>query len=86
MQRTVAPEPAVRQRAEAEFARWREGAALVADTLLESRQLTPEGQDFVREMSRVLEAWRHEPVPDNALVLARHKANRHLTQWHADNS
>jgi uncharacterized protein len=85
-QRRVAPEPGVRQRSEAEFARWREGAALVADTLLKSGQLTTEGQAFVGEMSQVLEAWRHEPVPDDALVLARHKANRHLTQWHTDNS
>jgi uncharacterized protein len=84
-QRRAAPEPQVRQRAEAEFARWRAATALVADTLLKSGQLTPAGQDFVRELSRVLDAWRQEPVTDDALVLARRKADSHLTQWHADN-
>ena len=81
----VAPGLAVRQRAQADFARWRGGAALVVDTLLRSGQLTAEGQDFVGEMDRVLKAWQHEPVPHDALVLAQHKADRHLAQWHADN-
>jgi uncharacterized protein len=84
-QRQAAPELPVRQRAQAEFARWREGAALVVDTLLSSGQLTTEGQDFVGEMALVLEAWRREPVPRDALVLAQHSANRHLAQWQADN-
>lgn len=84
-QRRAAPEAPVRQRAEAEFARWRDGAALAAGTLHSSGQLTAAGQDFVGEMSLVLDAWRHEPVPDDALVLARRKADQHLTQWQADN-
>jgi HEXXH motif-containing protein len=84
-QRWVAPERAVRQRAEAEFARWRDGAALVVDTLLGSGQLTPPGQAFAGEMAVVLEAWRGEPVPDEARLVAQRVANRHLTQWHTDN-
>jgi uncharacterized protein len=84
-QRRVAPELPVRQRAQAEFARWREGAALVVGTLLGSGQLTSAGQDFAREMARVLDAWRHEPVPGDALTLARREADRHLARWHADN-
>jgi uncharacterized protein len=84
-QRKAAPEPLVRQRAQTNFAHWREGTALVADTLLGSGQLTPAGQDFVGEMALVLEAWRREPVPGDALMLARRKAERHLAQWHADN-
>jgi HEXXH motif-containing protein len=84
-QRAAAPEPKVRQRAEAEFARWRDGAALVVDTLLRSGQLTLAGADFVEEMARVLRAWQREPVPSDALVLARQMADRHLVQWHADN-
>jgi len=75
----------VRQRAEADFARWRDGAALVAETLLKSGQLTAAGQDFVESMSLVLETWRNEQVPDDALVRARNKADRHLAQWQADN-
>jgi uncharacterized protein len=84
-QRLAAPELPVRQRAQAEFARWREGAALVIGTLLDSAQLTPAGEEFAREMALVLEAWRHEPVPGDALVSARRRADRHLAQWHADN-
>lgn len=83
-QQVCAPEPAVRQRAAADFARWRDGAALVCDTLLSSGQLTPEGLEFTREMARVLAAWQCEPVPAEALVVARAKADRHATQWHAD--
>lgn len=81
----VASELAVRQRAQAEFARWREGVALVVETLLGSGQLTTDGQDFVGEMAGVLDAWRREPVPCDALVLAQHKADHHLAQWHAEN-
>ena len=84
-QRRVAPEPAVRQRAQAEFARWREGAALVVDTLLGSGQLTEQGQVFAQEMAGVLDAWQREPVPDDALVLAQRLADRHLAQWHENN-
>jgi hypothetical protein len=36
-------------------------------------------------MARVLDAWGQEPVPRDALELARHKADRHVAQWHADN-
>lgn len=85
-QRRVAPELSVRQRAQAEFAQWREGAALVVETLLSSGQLTSQGQDFVSEMAGVLDAWRREPVPHDALVVARQRADRHLTQWQEDNA
>jgi HEXXH motif-containing protein len=83
-QQVSAPDPAVRQRAAADFARWRDGAALVCDTLLSSGQLTPEGLEFAREMARILAAWKGEPVPAEALAVARAKASRHATQWHAD--
>jgi HEXXH motif-containing protein len=79
------PELAVRRRAQAEFARWRDGAALVVDTLLRSGQLTEAGRDFAAEMARVLGAWQRERVPGEALVVAQQKAERHLAQWHADN-
>jgi uncharacterized protein len=84
-QRRVAPEREVRQRAQAEFARWRDGAALAVKTLLGSGQLTERGQDFTGEMAVVLDRWRGEPVPDDALVVAQRKADHHLAQWHADN-
>lgn len=84
-QRLTAPVPEVRERAQAEFARWRDGVTRAVDTLLGSGQLTALGQVFAGEMAGVLDAWRREPVPDGALVVARGKADRHLSQWHADN-
>jgi uncharacterized protein len=83
-QRAVASEPRVRERAAANFARWRDGAALVCGTLLSSGQLTPEGVEFTREMSRVLTAWQQEQVSAEALVVARNMADRHATRWQAD--
>ena len=84
-QRALATDPRVRQRAEAEFARWREGAALVAQTLLSSGQLTAEGAVFVGEMATVLTAWCREPVSGGALAVARQRADQHLAQWQSDN-
>jgi HEXXH motif-containing protein len=84
-QRQSAPELPVRQHAQAEFARWREGAALVVGTLLGGGSLTASGRDFVGEMARILDAWAQEPVPRDALDLARHEADRHLARWRADN-
>lgn len=84
-QRLVAPEPAVRQRAHAEFARWRDGAAVVVETLLGSGQLTRSGESFAGAMAGVLDTWQREPVPDGALAVARRKSGRHLAQWQADN-
>jgi uncharacterized protein len=82
-QRQTAPEPEVRQRAHAEFARWRDGAATVAETLLNSGQLTSAGETFVQMMAEVLDEWRREPVPSDALDVARCKSDRHLAQWQA---
>jgi hypothetical protein len=36
-------------------------------------------------MAGVLAAWQREPVPAEALAVARTKADRHVTQWQADN-
>jgi uncharacterized protein len=84
-QRRVAVGLPAKRRAQAEFAQWREAAALVVDTLLSSGQLTSEGRDFAGKMAEVLNAWQREPVPRDALVVARQKADRHLAQWQADN-
>ena len=46
---------------------------------------TTAGQHFAGEMAQVLEAWRREPIPGDALNLARRQADRHLAQWYADN-
>jgi uncharacterized protein len=84
-QRHAAPEPEVRQRGHAEFARWRDGAATVARTLLDSGQLTGAGVTFVETMAQVLDEWRRERIPGDAVSVARDKSDRHLAQWHADN-
>jgi uncharacterized protein len=83
-QRQAAPEPEVRQRAHAEFARWRDGTAAVAVTLLRSGQLTSAGETFVETMAEVLDEWRREVVPGEALAVARRKSDRHLARWQAD--
>lgn len=84
-QRYIAPDPAIRYRGHAEFARWRENAATVARTLLGSGQLTSAGVTFVETMAGVLDEWRRESVPDDALVRARRDSNRHRAQWQSDN-
>jgi uncharacterized protein len=83
-QRQVATEREVRHRAHAEFARWRDGAATVAATLLRSDQLTSVGETFVETMAGVLDDWRHEPVPADALAVARRNSERHMVHWQAD--
>jgi uncharacterized protein len=75
----------VRLRAEVEFTRWRDGCAVAVDTLLASAQLTPAGQDFVTEMSRVLQDWKKAPVSREALDIARRHAELHLARWRMDN-
>jgi uncharacterized protein len=84
-QRHTAPDPAVRQRADAEFARWRDGSALAVETLLGSGQLTPDGRDFAAEMARVLGSWRQEPVSAEAQAAASRKAGLHHARWRANN-
>jgi len=84
-QRQAAPEPGIRQRAHAEFARWRDGAATAAATLLGSGQLTSAGETFVETMAEVLDGWRREPVPDDALAVARRESDRHRARWQANN-
>jgi HEXXH motif-containing protein len=84
-QRQAAPEPGVRQQAHTEFARWRDGAATVAATLLRSGQLTSVGETFVETMAEVLDEWQREPVPGDALAVARRKSDRHLARWQANN-
>jgi hypothetical protein len=36
-------------------------------------------------MAEVLDEWRHEQVPSDALDAARRKLDRHLAQWQARN-
>lgn len=83
--RHTAGDDRVRWHADTEFARWREASARVVHTLLDSARLTLAGQDFVVEMRRVLDAWRSEQVPAEAVALAHREAELHLSRWQADN-
>jgi uncharacterized protein len=74
-----------RQRADTEFARWREGTDRAVRTLRSSGRLTAPGQDFVQEMARVLHEWQREPVAAEAVAIARREAELHLARWQADN-
>jgi uncharacterized protein len=78
-------EGAAEIRAHAEFARWRAGTAMVVETLRSSGHLTPAGLDFLHRMARTLKAWQDEPVPEEALALAREEADQHLALWRARN-
>src|SRR5581483_10387130 len=51
--RQAAAQTAVRQRADAEFARWRAAAAQTVTTLRSTGRLTAAGQDFTAEMARI---------------------------------
>ena len=84
-QRQAAPEPEARQRAHAEFARWRDGVATAASILLRSGQLTSAGETFVATMAEVLDEWLREPVPADALADAQGESDRHLARWQANN-
>jgi uncharacterized protein len=84
-QRQSADDAAARQRADAEFARWRVAAAEVVRTLRSSGRLTAAGQDFTGEMDQVLERWQREPVPAEAVSAARREAELHLARWELEN-
>jgi hypothetical protein len=53
--------------------------------LLRSGQLTSAGHTFVETMAEVLDGWRREPVPGDALAVARRQSDRHLARWQANN-
>jgi HEXXH motif-containing protein len=67
--------------ADAEFARWRDAAALGCGTLLASDRLTSEGERFVATMTATLRRWLAEPVPERARRLAAAENERHRARW-----
>jgi HEXXH motif-containing protein len=76
---------AARIRACAEFTRWRAATARVVQTMRLSGQLTTAGLDFIQGMERTLSRWADDPVPAEALTLACHDAEEHLTRWRSNN-
>jgi uncharacterized protein len=74
-----------RIRADAEFERWRTATALVTGTLTSSGGLTADGMEFVLGMSRTLQSWLAEPVPQQARTRAREEAEQHRRRWESVN-
>ena len=73
--------PGDQRRADVEYARWREAAALAVETLRSSGRLTRAGLEFVNEMAHTLGPWQEEPVPIEATAAARQAAEAHQAQW-----
>jgi uncharacterized protein len=69
----------------AQYARWRDAAALVAGTLRSSGRLTSAGSRFVAGMGRTLRCWSGDQVPEQARTLARHEAEQHRRRWESVN-
>lgn len=67
--------------AHTEYARWRDAAALAADTLKRSGSLTSAGMRFVQGMTRTLSTWKTDQIPEEAWKLARHEAEEHRRRW-----
>src|ERR1700729_3055910 len=76
---------AARIRADAAYARWRDATALATGRLSSSGSLTPHGVEVVRGMTRTLEAWLADPVPEQARTLARQEAEQHRRRWESVN-
>ncbi|GAA0966077.1 hypothetical protein GCM10009555_007050 [Acrocarpospora macrocephala] len=72
-------------KANVEFARWRDAASLVADTLIRSGRLTRDGTSFVEGMKGSLGLLAREPIPDQARAVAEAAAKRHRTRWQERN-
>ncbi len=77
--RQRAAEPDLRPHVE--FARWRRSAYEVTGVLLDSGRLTGTGRRFLTGMRRTLAAWQDEPVPAEALRVARQEAETHRAAW-----
>ncbi|MGV9774632.1 HEXXH motif domain-containing protein [Streptosporangium sp. NPDC003464] len=67
--------------ASAEFAQWREAARMVCGTLEGSGRLTAAGEIFLAGMVARLDGCAAEPVPAEALALAREAGRRHHDRW-----
>lgn len=76
---------AARIRADADYERWRTATALATGMLRSSGSLTADGAQFVRGMTRTLQKWLTEPIPEQARALARQEAEQHRRRWESVN-
>ncbi|TDD22845.1 HEXXH motif domain-containing protein [Nonomuraea diastatica] len=74
-------DPEHAQRAQVEFARWREAAYQVTGTLLGSGALTEAGTHLVTTLRGTLARWLAEPVTPAAAVQARLRSENHKATW-----
>jgi uncharacterized protein len=68
---------------DAQFARWRASAHLVAETMLASGGLTSAGHEFVSGMESTLNGWQREHVSAAARASAEQAARSHRACWEA---
>lgn len=73
------------QRAQIEFARWREASRHVARILMNTGKLTLTGERFVTITKAVLDGWCRDRVPDEAAARAELLAAQHRQRWHMIN-
>jgi HEXXH motif-containing protein len=68
-------------RAQAQFARWRPAITAAVDTLRRTGCLTAEGERFTELVRAAGERFADEPVPDDALPVAREASLDHWLTW-----
>jgi uncharacterized protein len=74
-----------RQRAEFEFAYWRELTIRAIRALLRSGELTPTGERFVHGMATTMDGWWSEPVPKPVAAAAGEVAEADTVLWRFHN-
>jgi HEXXH motif-containing protein len=80
-QRHVETEPDDIIRAHAQFARWRPTITAAVDTLRRTGRLTAEGEQFTELLRAEGQRFAAEPVPDDALRVAREASLDHWLTW-----
>jgi HEXXH motif-containing protein len=80
-QRLVETEPDDVLRAQAQFARWRPTITAAVDTLRGTGCLTAEGEQFTELVRAAGQRFADEPVPDDALQVAREASLDHWLTW-----
>jgi hypothetical protein len=80
-QRHAETEPDDILRAQAQFARWRPMITAAVDTLRQTGSLTAEGERFAELVRAAGERFADEPVPDDAVQVAREASLDHWLTW-----
>jgi uncharacterized protein len=70
-----------RDRAEVQFARWRQMTLEAIDTMDDCKAMTAIGRRFLDGMRGTVEPWLAEPVSAQALAAGRREAQKHRDSW-----